>query len=293
MKALISALQKLHKAPQGQASGSQFTNDQRKALDTFIQQTRALSCITSGRGVVYRILQLEVLEQHIRSLSPSYFDAMPDSLPNRASNIGQFRDSKVSHARHNTYYLLMKAMGESIVWKNTTDTLNLSECCDRFGVGTIEIDTKDSWHSDQTLWLVENQAVFDRIDWLPEGTEASIHWYRGHLNTNLLDWLSTKERASSIVLFPDYDGVGLQNFVRLHQRVGNQCSLWLMPDWEAKLKRYGSNDIWRNTHSDVQAAAAYLSRLTQESTAQGESIEVLLHSLRTNGLALEQETVWL
>lgn len=293
MEALIAALQKMHKAPEGQASGSQFTSAQRKALDTFIQQTQALSCITSRRGVVYRILQVEVLEQHLRSLSPSYFDSLPDSLPNRASNIGQYRNSKGGRAKHNTYYLLMKAIGENVLWNKNVDHLNLSECCDRYGVGTIEIDPEDSWQSAHPLWLVENQALFDGIDWLPEGTVASIHWYRGHLNNNLLDWLSAQERAPNIVLFPDYDGVGLQNFARLHQRLGNQCVLWLMPNWETKLRRYGSNDIWLNTRSDFDAVAAYLSKVSQVDTVQGRGIKALLHTLKTNGLALEQEAVWL
>jgi len=293
MKALIAALQKLHKAPEGQASGSQFTPAQRNELDMFIQRTRALSCTTSGRGVLYRILQRDVIEQHLRSMSPSYFDLQRDSLPDRASNIGHYRDSKGGRAKHNTYYLLIKAAGENVIWENSVHDLDLSESSNRYGVGTIEINPDDSWRSDRPLWLVENQAIFDRIDWLPEGTEASIHWYRGHLNTNLLDWLSTKERAPKVILFPDYDGVGLQNFTRLHQRLGNQSELWLMPNWETKLQRYGSNEIWLNTRSDFDVAAAYLQEFLQEDTEQGKGIKALLHTLRTNGLALEQEAVWL
>jgi len=187
----------------------------------------------------------------------------------------------------------MKAVGKKVLWKNSVHDLDLSESSNRYGVGTIEINPEDSWQSAHPLWLVENQALFDRIDWLPEGTDASIHWYRGHLNTNLLDWLSAKERAPKVILFPDYDGVGLQNFTRLHQLLGNQCELWLMPNWETKLQRYGSNEIWLNTRSDFDVAAAYLQELLQEDTEQGRGIKALIHTLRTNGLALEQEAVWL
>jgi hypothetical protein len=293
MKSLLSALQRLYEAPENQTAASQFTKSQRQALDRFIQQTQALRCITSGRGVIYKILQPQVVEQHLRSLNPTFSNNLPNTLPNRAANIAHSRNSKSSHHRHSAYYLLMRACGEQIQWSDTENQLHLSEFTARYGVAALEIEPGDSWRSDQPLWLVENQALFDVIDWLPEGIEASIHWYRGQLNNNLLDWLAARERAPEIVLFPDYDGVGLHNFIRLHQRLGNRCSLWLMPDWQAKLEKYGSNEIWLNTKNDFEIAGAYLSKVLSPTRINDMSIQHLLTALRTQGRALEQEAIWL
>ena len=218
---------------------------------------------------------------------------LPDSLPNRAANIASYRNSKSSHHRHSAYYLLMRACGEQIQWNNDFNQLHLSEMTTQYGVAALEIEAGDSWHSEQPLWLVENQALFDCIDWMPKGVQASVHWYRGQLNNNLLDWLAEQKRAPEVVLFPDYDGVGLHNFMRLHQRLGDRCSIWLMPDWEAKLGKYGSNDIWLNTQSDFNTAAAYLSETLSSHSPKDRSLQNLLTVIRTQGLTLEQEAVWL
>ena len=289
MNALVSALQRLYESQSHQISGSKFTNAQRKALDTFIQQTHAVRCFTSGRGLVYQVSQLEVIELNLRNLSPGYLDGTLSTLPNRAANIANSRSSKAGQHSHSTYYLLMRSIGEGIHWHNQNRLLDVSEQTKQYGVAALELTSDDGWTTNQPLWLVENQALFDSLDWMPEGNNASIHWYRGQLSNAFLDWLSVRERAPEIVLFPDYDGVGLSNFARLHQRVGNRCSLWFMPEWADKLQRYGSNDIWVDTLKDFKVAVDYFSQLPE----QDESIKALMAALKAQGLALEQEVVWL
>jgi len=57
MTALLAALQRMAKAADGPVAASQFTAAQRKALDQFIQQTHAITCRTSGRGITYKVAQ--------------------------------------------------------------------------------------------------------------------------------------------------------------------------------------------------------------------------------------------
>ena len=53
------------------------------------------------------------------------------------------------------------------------------------------------------LWLVENQALFDRTDWLPEGTQATLLYYGGQLDGRLLSWLGHRPRfPSQVILLP-------------------------------------------------------------------------------------------
>ena len=87
--------------------------------------------------------------------------------------------------------------------------------------------------------------------------------------------------------------MGLQNYARLHQRLEDRCSLWIMPDWQVKLKTFGSNTIWRDTKSDFDAAVRYLSQAISPKTASGAELHRLISALRTEGMALEQEAVWL
>lgn len=111
----------------------------------------------------------------------------------------------------------------------------------------------------------------------------TLLYYGGQLDGRLLAWLGQRPRASRVVLFPDYDGVGLANFARLFAQLGDTCECWLMPDWQSKLARYGSQRLWQDTLREFTSAVLqlpdYLGPLTEQ--------------MRQSGLALEQEAVWL
>ena len=125
--------------------------------------------------------------------------------------------------------------------------------------------------------------MFDRTDWLPEGTQATLLYYGGQLDGRLLSWLGHRPRASQVILFADYDGVGLSNFARLREALGDACDFWLMPQWESKLARYGSVQLWRDTLRHFTTAVAQLPAPVRELTEQMQHL----------GMALEQEAVWL
>lgn len=280
---LHAALLKLH----GQQSlpASQFTAAQRSALDRFARQTGAVSCQRQGRGEVYRICDRQRFELHLSALSPQVEMQATDDLPLRAQHIAHARDSKARNHQHECYYPLLKAVGDNVRWRQDQhqSELPLSQLTRDFGAASLCLESGDTWQSGQALWLVENQALFDHTDWLPTGTQASLLYYGGQLDGRLLAWLSRRPRASCIVLFPDYDGVGLSNFARLYAQLGEACECWLMPDWQSKLARYGSQRLWQDTFREFTSAVAqlpdYLGPLTEQ--------------MRQSGQALEQEAVWL
>lgn len=257
-QALRAALLKLQgKSP---LPASQFTQAQRSALDRFARQTGAVNCLRQGRGDVYSVCNQAVFEAHVTQLSPQVEPSIADQLPLRAKHVAHARDSKARRHQHGSYYPLLKAVGDAVIWREIdrgTD-LELSAATWDFGAASLCIHPDDAWHTEQALWLVENQALFDRTDWLPEGTQATLLYYGGHLDGRLLSWLGHRPRASRVTLFPDYDGVGLSNFVRLREALGDACDFWLMPQWESKLARYGSVQLWRDTLRHFTTAVAQL-----------------------------------
>ncbi len=286
-RVLIAALGKLRKSPEGSVAGSALTDSQRRALDTFVRQTGCLSCQPRGRGVVYSISKPDLLLQHWRRLCPTDEADISKDLPARAANIARQRNSKSAGHQHSRYYLLLKAIDGTANWKNDQDKpLAVANLTARYGAATLAIAPQDNWQSQAPLWLVENQALFDQLDWLPTGNSGSIAYYAGQLNTLLLDWLASKPRASQIILFPDYDGVGLMNYARLGERAA--CHFWLMPNWQERLQRFGNADLWQATQKDFHAAAKRIRRF-----APSAQLHELLHAMQTTGLALEQEAVWL
>jgi hypothetical protein len=282
-RTLRAALLKLH--GKKALPSSQFTAAQRSALDRFSRQTGAVSCQRQGRGDVYLISDPRLFDTHLAALSPAVEILVVENLPLRAQHIAHARDSKARSHQHSSYYPLLKAVGDRVIWRNSEHggELLLSHFTRDFGAASLRIETGDAWCTEEPLWLVENQALFDRTNWLPADTQATLLYYGGQLDGRLLAWLSRRPRASRVMLFPDYDGVGLANFARLYALLGKACECWLMPDWHSKLARYGSQQLWRDTFREFIGAATelpdYLGPLTDQ--------------MRQSGLALEQEAVWL
>lgn len=282
-KVLLAALLKLH--DKHELPASQFSASQRSILDRFARQTGAVSCQRQGRGETYRVVNPVLFDTHLTALSPGLRDAGEGHVPLRAQHIANARDSKAKSHRHEHYYLLLKAVGEGVLWREASRGIDLllDQVTRDFGAAALAIDASDAWLTMTDLWLVENQALFDRTDWLPAGTTGTVAYYSGQLNGRLLNWLASRPRASQVIHFPDYDGVGMANFTRLHAVLGDACRFWLMPDWSDKLDRYGSSQLWRDT----------LHHFTGASPQLPSYVIPLTERMRQSGRALEQEAVWL
>lgn len=287
---LATALHKLLNAEGGQLSASDLTPAQQRALDEFRQRTRALMQQRSGRGRIIRIVHRSVVEQHLTELAPLAGIDLADTLPERAANIGRTRSSKSGKQGHDVHYLLLKTRGQPLWQNDLGQRLDLEEQTRNQGAAVLTIGSESHsvWRTRNSLWLIENQALFDQTDWLPGTEPLTIGWYSGHLRIQLIDWLATQTEGT-VTLFPDYDGVGLHNYVRLKHRLGTRARFWLMPDWKDKLLRFGSNALWQDTQRDFQAAVRGLEGILGDEP----DLKHLIDTMQANGLALEQEAIWL
>ena len=295
-RSLVAALVKLL-AGEGPAraqtcSASAFTTAQRLALEDLGRRTGGLRVRLEGRGSVYQVVNLEILTSHLQNLRPQHADEIDPTIPNRAANIAHSRSSKGRAHGHDLHYLLVKSISDDVVWKNQPNdadhVFDLAEATQTAGAGVLAIRADDYWFSDEPLWLVENQALFDRLDWLPSGSQGTVAYYAGQLPGRLLNWLTHRPRAPQVFIFPDYDGVGLLNYAKLLEVCRSPCTFWLMPGWQLLLKIYGNNVVWQNTLVDFQTAYPRL-----KAAGAPEAILELCSELSRQGLALEHESVWL
>lgn len=295
-RALLAALAKLlegvDQSPDRTCSASAFTIAQRQALEDLGRKTGALKVRIQGRGNVYQVIELEMLRSHLRSLRPQRAGDVDHSIPIRASNIARSRNSKGHAHGHEFHYLLVKAITDVTKWVDKSDgqrpDFDLGQTTKAAGAGALAIREDDGWHSDQPLWLVENQALFDRLDWLPRDASGTVAYYAGHLPARLLSWIGHAERSPKVIIFPDYDGVGLLNYAKLLECSHGRCALWLIPNWKVLLDTYGSNQIWQNTRSEFEAALVKIKELSVP-----DEVLQLCAALGRDGLALEHEAVWL
>ena len=289
-RALTAALSKLLASETGMASSS-FSSAQQLALQDFARQTQAIRQVPQGRGSQYQILDMQVVQSHLNRLSPITDPHILNALPQRAANLARFRNSKGAASGHCREYLLLKSIGTEATWRNDGEdiSVDLSSVTSLFGAAALSIQVADSWCSDVPLWLVENQALFDDLSWLPKQATGTVCYYKGNISGVLLDWLSYCPRAPQIMLFPDYDGIGLQNFARLRERLGETVELWLMGNWKELLKRHGNQQIWVDNHSNFRDAVKRLNALN----GIPAELLALCSSMQATGLALEQEAVFL
>lgn len=295
-RSLVAALARLlegaDQLQDGTCSASAFTPAQRQALEDLGRKTGALRVRPEGRGSVYQVVNVEILRSHLLTLRPQHAADIDPTLPTRAANIAQSRSSKGGAHGHELHYLLVKAISADAVWVEASGddrrVFELARATKIAGAGVLAIRQDDAWCSEQPLWLVENQALFDRLDWLPFDACGTVAYYAGNLSGRLLDWLACRPRASQVVIFPDYDGVGLLNYAKLLERSRSPCRFWLMQDWQARLQSYGSNAVWQNTQADFRMAFARLKALSVPTEVMELCVE-----LSKQGLALEHEAVWL
>jgi hypothetical protein len=294
--ALERLIEGLGQTPQQSCPASAFTKSQREALEDLGRRTGALKLRREGRGNVYQVVSLSILRSHLQHLRPQSADGMQPGIPLRAANIAQSRSSKGGAHGHAFHYLLVKAISDDVVWtrpnidadSGAESAFHLAQATRIAGAGVLAICSDDHWRSDAPLWLVENQALFDRLDWLPSDARGTVAYYAGQLSGRVLAWLAQRQRASEVVIFPDYDGVGLLNYARLLETCCGPCSFWLMPEWPRLLRIYGSAMVWQNTVAEFKTAYP---KLVAAGAPQG--VLALCEELRAQGLALEHEAVWL
>ena len=290
-RVLAVALARLSESD-GTLAATAFTPAQRRALNEFAQKTNVLRVKTVGRGSAYQVIDANTLAGHLRSLRPMHANDIEPSLPNRAANIAGTRNSKGAGHGHELHYLLVKAVSDEVSWEiqrgDDVRVLDLSVATETAGAGVLAVSDDDGWRSEQSLWLVENQALFDRLDWMPADATGTVAYYAGQLPARLLKWIAARQRAPQVILFPDYDGVGLLNYARLREVSPGPCSFWLMPDWQTRLRTFGSQQIWKNTQVDFQSALTRLQAMGIEA-----ELAELCQTLSVEGLALEHESVWL
>lgn len=288
-RAIQAALAKLKDSDTLEIAGSKLSKAQQTAMDNFCQTTGVVTRSPKGRGFIYRATDRRLVERYYSQYSGG--DHYDDDTPQRAANIARNRSSKSAQYNHEQHYLLIKSIG-SVQWTdNKGHVLDLTRTTEQLGAAAMTIfsdpEADQGWSSDVPIWLVENQALFDRIDWLPTDGPATLAYYGGHLRNDLIQWLSQKQRASHVYFFPDYDGVGLQNYARVRRALKDQVSFWLMPDWRQQLATAGSNELWQKTLTQ------FLSVIAEFDTEDDSGVKDLIQEMQSLAMALEQEAVWL
>jgi hypothetical protein len=128
---------------------------------------------------------------------------------------------------------------------------------------------------------VENPTVFISYPWQQDAVDLVILTY-GRMSRRLVDWLGGETMASATVThYGDYDPVGLCEFLRLREQLGDRAALYLPDNLDALFKRFNNREL-------LTRSTSLLPRL---SNSGDQNVLRVLRLMREVGGGLEHEVL--
>lgn len=262
---------------------SSIAQSLRKELEIWAERKGCISILKVGKGKVFKVVDEKALEWEIARLAPKN-DL--DNLPARVQNLAKNSNTKAGLTTLDFSYFICKAVGDGII----VDGADVSLITKSLGCFALPVkDGFDGVECNGSLILIENQQLLDDLRWVPSDFKGIILYYAGNLSARLRAWL-TKSSFVSVILFPDYDAVGINNYANLVETLPNARWYW-MNDWEKKLIEHGSSELRKKGNQD--ALFENLWNRFKENGYPDENLEKLMVEIRRQGKMLEQEAILL
>ena len=199
----------------------------------------------------------------------------------RIHAVAQFRDSKA----------LPSNLPEIVCLRTTRDggllhgghSVETTKATQQNGVFAFALANQTPFTLNGTCALIENPAVFHNFERLK--IESPLAIYAGGCSSNrLVSWLKhNSQNGLNILHLPDYDPLGLTEFLRLYEQLGNAVTLHL-PDTLPKLFQ---------THSKAGLLADSKNQqmLIKLRKAKHSSVKFVIQMIEESNGGLEQEAL--
>lgn len=143
----------------------------------------------------------------------------------RIRSVAQFRRSKV--LRSNLSVLICsRSIRDGVLLKDGSP-VETTRATNEHGVFSFILNDPTAYALAGNCLLIENLAVFQLFERLEIGVPFAI-WTGGISSNRFLNWLSANVKNQLRVLhLPDYDPVGLAEFLRYYQKLSDAVSLYM------------------------------------------------------------------
>ena len=260
---------------------SSIAQSLRKELEIWAERKGCISIQKAGKGKVFKVVDEKTLEWEITRLAPK---KDLDNLPVRVQNLAKNSNTKAGQTALDFSYFLCKAVGDCVI-VNGVDVTFITKSIGCFALPIK--DDSDGFECNGSLILVENQQLIDDIKWVPTDFVGVVLYYAGNLSARLRTWLR-KSSFARVILFPDYDAVGINNYANLVETLPDAQWFW-MHDWKMKLKKYGCKELRRKGNQESMFDTLW-SNFKEYGFPDAE-LESLMTEIRKQGKMLEQEAV--
>lgn len=251
--------------------------DRRKLQSLF--DTGVIEEIRAGAGRRLVVMNQAALQAFIQSLYPSGLDGFKGELPSRSRAVAERRDSKRTSAKRPTIVLVRGFNG--CAFQKGESRLEVAKWTESAGVASLCPDSVAGWSCRGRLGLVENLETFWHIERIAPFIDLAIY-SAGRIAAELLEWLNAPGMIESrVVHFPDYDPVGMDEYLRIKRACPQRAELFRPPDLEGLFSRYGKARL-------LHDSSAVLARLRKSN--DGDVLDVV-QLMDRFGVGLEQEAL--
>lgn len=212
--------------------------------------------VRAGAGRRLEVRDTETLARFIdRHYPAGLFNAISvdDPQDKRAFALSRFRDTKALGGLDFEIVAYRLAGSQPLRIGDTNQTRSGNP--DALGAFALfdRQDAKRTVAFSGVVATVENPTVFMRHDWAAEGVDMAIAT-NGRMSRRLIAWLASEPmRNARVIHYGDYDPVGLSEYGRLADALGERATLFLPARIEYLFRRYSDRELLTRSASLLPA----------------------------------------
>ena len=244
----------------GYITGSKIPKSTKSSVDQLVA-INALELNILKRGSRYSIGNQEIFQAEISARYPEGLESVVnfDSESSRYLGVKSLKDAKLSRKKYPTVQVFVKDSSKVII-----DGKNAPEGIEEFSLSVL-VDSLCKWDVKGKIILIENQEPYLRSKSLFSEVSAII-CYNGRINDKISEWIC--ESKMDVIICPDYDPVGLDEYWKLKCKIGDRLDIFLP----------------KSISDDFKYA-------TSELLDKGKNREVLLRLANTDSLDLPAQRI--
>ena len=257
---------------------SRISKSDRQRLQSLFD-TGVIEEVKSGAGRRLIVTNKTALQAFVLSLYPSGLKGIQGELPSRSKAVAERRDSKKAIGKRATVILVRGFNG--CAFQKDGLQLQVAEWTQSAGVASLCLDSMAGWQCRGTLGLVENLESFWHIERIAPLVDLAIY-NEGRIGADVLSWLNSPGMVKvKIVHFPDYDPVGMDEYLRIKRACPERTELFRPNDLEKLFIRFGKEKLLHDNR-------AVLARLRKSADNEVRYVVELMDRF---GNGLEQEAL--
>ena len=237
----------------------------------------------SGTGRRLVVCDMPALQHFVKARFPDA--ATSKGTHSRIVGVARFRDSKAL-AADTSDIVMLRAWSNEALWRDDV-RVPAATATTMHGVFSFVLAPNSRYELRVPCALVENPAMLFAFERLGLTSSIPVALYAGgRVSTRVLNWLAGIAHPDfRLIHLPDYDPVGLSEFVRVRSALGGRAALHLPSGLEVAFSRFSNTGLLRRAASQSLLPGLRASPLPE--------VRCILTLIERHNAGLEQEALLL